>query len=93
MGLREIKRRASRHALIHRDSFTGSKSAAVSAPGTPNEQPTDSIEARLQGFETTLYDVSTRLARSEETNAYLSARCQAAVEGLSRCQQVRIFVT
>ena len=89
VGLREIKRRASRHALIHRDSFSGTKSTAVSAPGTPNEQPTDSLEARLLSIEQSLFDVSTRLARTEENNSYLSARCQAAVDGFSRCHQVR----
>lgn len=87
VGLREIKRRASRHALIHRDSFSGTKSAAVSVPGTPNEQPTDSVEARLLNIEQSLFDVSTRLARTEETNTYLSARCQIAVEGFSRCHR------
>jgi len=89
VGLREIKRRASRHALIHRDSFSGPKSAAVSTPGTPGEQSTDSVEARLIGIEQTLFDVTTRLARTEDNNAYLSARCQAAVEGFSRCHRVR----
>jgi hypothetical protein len=87
VGLREIKRRASRHALIHRDSFSGTKSAAVSVPGTPNE-PTDSVETRLLNIEQTLFDVSTRLARTEENNTYLSARCQVAVEGFSRCHRV-----
>jgi hypothetical protein len=88
VGLREIKRRASRHALIHRDSFSGTKSAAVSVPGTPNEQPTDSVEARLLSIEQSLFDVTTRLSRTEDNNAYLSARCQIAVEGFSRCHRV-----
>ncbi|KAI5848172.1 HSF-type DNA-binding-domain-containing protein [Tricharina praecox] len=87
VGLREIKRRASRHALIHRDSFSGPKGTAVSAPGTPGEQSTDSVEARLSGIEQTLFDVTTRLARTEDNNTYLSARCQAAVDGFSRCRR------
>ncbi|KAF8246236.1 hypothetical protein K440DRAFT_553861 [Wilcoxina mikolae CBS 423.85] len=92
VGLREIKRRASRHALIHRDSFSGTKSTAVSAPGTPNEQPTDSLEARLLNIEQSLFDVSTRLARTEENNSYLSARCQAALDGFSRCHQYTLDI-
>ena len=88
MGLREIKRRASRHTLIHRDSYSGPKSTAASMPGTPNEQPADSLESRLINIEQSLFEVSTRLARTEERNSYLSARCQAAVEGFSRCHQV-----
>jgi len=87
VGLREIKRRASRHALIHRDSFSGTKSTAVSAPGTPNEQPTDSMDARLLAIEQSLFEMSTRLARSEENNSYLAGRCQMALDGLSRCHQ------
>ena len=92
MGLREIKRRASRHTLIHRDSYSGPKSTAASMPGTPNEQPADSLESRVMGIEQSLFDVSTRLARTEERNLYLSARCQAAVEGFSRCHQVRRLI-
>ena len=88
VGLREIKRRASRHALIHRDSFSGPKSSAVSTPGTPNEQPPDSMETRMLAMEQSLFDVSTRLARTEENNTYLSARCQAAVEGFTKCHRV-----
>ncbi|KAI5784093.1 HSF-type DNA-binding-domain-containing protein [Pyronema domesticum] len=93
VGLREIKRRASRHALIHRDSFSGTKSAAVSAPGTPNEQPPDSIEARLQHMEQNLFDVQTRLSRAEENNQYLSDRCRIACEGFSRCHQFSMELT
>lgn len=88
VGLREIKRRASRHALIHRDSFSGAKGAAASAPGTPNEQPPDSTDARLVGIEQSLFDLNARLSRTEESNAYLSQRYHGAVEALSRCHQV-----
>ncbi|KAI5794472.1 HSF-type DNA-binding-domain-containing protein [Peziza echinospora] len=97
VGLREIKRRASRHALIHRDSFSGSKGGATSSPGTPGDQSGDSIEARLLGLEHSLYDLGNRLARSEEHNSILSHRCQSYLEGLTRCHQWTIdlsqFVT
>lgn len=88
VGLRDIKRRASRHALIHRDSFSGTKSAGPSVPGTPNEQPGDSIESRMMSVEGALFEINQRLARTEENNAMLSNRCQTAIEGLTRCHQV-----
>ncbi|OQD68571.1 hypothetical protein PENDEC_c034G05006 [Penicillium decumbens] len=84
VGLREIKRRASRHALIHRDSFPGHK-AAPSQPGTPAEPIPDATEARLMNLEHTLYDMHNRLARAEEGNVALSSRCQSMAEGLAKC--------
>ncbi|KAL0633503.1 Flocculation suppression protein [Maublancomyces gigas] len=87
VGLRDIKRRASRHALIHRDSFPGTKSAGPSVPGTPNEQPGDSIESRMMSVEGALFEINQKLARTEDNNAMLSNRCQTAIEGLTRCHQ------
>ncbi|KAI9373968.1 HSF-type DNA-binding-domain-containing protein [Aspergillus egyptiacus] len=84
VGLREIKRRASRHALIHRDSFPGHK-AAASQPGTPAEPVPDATEARLMNLEHMLFDMHNRLSRAEEGNAALNARCQAMAESISRC--------
>ena len=89
VGLREIKRRASRHALIHKDSFSGTKNGATSSPGTPGEQISDSIESRLLNLEHSLYDLSNRLARSEEQNSHLAHRCHTYLEGLTRCHQVK----
>jgi len=88
VGLRDIKRRASRHALIHRDSFSGPKSTVVSAPGTPDERPGDSIDGRFISIEQSLYEINSRLARSEDHNAMLGIRLQTAIEGLTRCHQV-----
>lgn len=84
IGLREIKRRASRHALIHRDSFPGHK-AVASQPGTPAEPVADATEARLMNLEHTVYDMHNRLSRAEEGNVALNARCLAMAESLSRC--------
>lgn len=89
IGLREIKRRASRHALIHRDSFPGHK-AAASQPGTPAEPVPDATEARLMNLEHTLYDMHNRLSRAEEGNAALNARCLAMAESLGRCYHVSL---
>ncbi|KAJ5273984.1 hypothetical protein N7478_009109 [Penicillium angulare] len=84
VGLREIKRRASRHALIHRDSFPSHK-AAVSQPGTPAEPVPDATEARLMNLEHTLFDMHSRLSRAEEGNMALHSKCQSMAEGLSKC--------
>lgn len=86
VGLREIKRRASRHALIHRDSFPSHK-AAASQPGTPAEPVPDAAEARLINLEHTLFDMHNRLIRAEEGNAALASRCQTMTDGLSKCYQ------
>src|ERR1700761_6951566 len=85
MGLREIKRRASRHTLITRDSFSNAK-PSVSQPGTPAEILPDT-DQRLAGLEQAFYDVHSRLQRTEESYALLSSRCQALTEGLVRCHQ------
>lgn len=91
IGLREIKRRASRHALIHRDSFSGHK-PSVSQPGTPAEPMPDTTDARLMNLETTIYEMHSRLVRTEDSYAIMSSKCQALTEGLSKCHQVRLFV-
>ncbi|KAL1636461.1 Flocculation suppression protein [Neofusicoccum ribis] len=87
VGLREIKRRASRHALIHRDSFsTGPKSSAPSS-GAPVEPMPDPVDARLQMLEHSLYDMHARLARTEDSYAYVNQRCHVLTESLMRCHQ------
>ena len=85
MGLREIKRRASRHTLITRDSFSNPK-PGVSQPGTPAEIMPDN-DQRLAGLEQAFYDVHARLQRTEDSYTLLSTRCQALTEGLVRCHQ------
>jgi hypothetical protein len=85
MGLREIKRRASRHQLIHRDSFTGQKTGS-SQPGTPAEVMPDT-DQRLAGLEQAFYDVHARLQRTEENYAAMNSRYQAVTDGLVRCHQ------
>lgn len=88
VGLREIKRRASRHALIHRDSFPGHPKVAASQPGTPAEPVPDATESRLLSLEHSLFDMHNRLARAEEGNMALSSRCQNMADGLAKCYQV-----
>ena len=90
-GLREIKRRASRHALIHRESFTSPQhKPSVSQPGTPAEPATvDPTDLRLTNIEHNLYDMHARLMRTEESNTALSTKCALLSDGLVRCQQVK----
>ncbi|KAJ5824292.1 Heat shock factor (HSF)-type DNA-binding [Penicillium robsamsonii] len=85
-GLREIKRRASRHALIHRDSFPGHK-APASQPGTPAEPAPDATDARFLNIESSLYEMHGRLVRAEEGNIVLNSRCHAMTESLTKCYQ------
>lgn len=87
-GLREIKRRASRHALIHRDSFPGHK-APVSQPGTPAEPVHDATEGRMGHMESNIIELFNRVARAEEGNMTLNSRCHALTESLTKCYQVR----
>ncbi|KAK1639692.1 HSF-type DNA-binding-domain-containing protein [Colletotrichum phormii] len=88
VGLREIKRRASRHALVHRE-YPNSK-PSPSQPGTPAEPmppPSDGSEMRMPGLEHTLYDLSMRLQRSEENAHYMHIKQQAVMETMSRLLQ------
>ncbi|KAF7187920.1 Transcription factor SFL1 [Pseudocercospora fuligena] len=86
VGLREIKRRASRHALIHRDSFSSApKMPTPQPPGTPLEQMPDPVEARLQMLEWNFQDVYAKLSRTEEAYADVSTKYQTLLDGLARC--------
>lgn len=88
VGLREIKRRASRHALIHRDSFSNPpKMPTPAQPGTPMETVQDPVEARFSMLEWQTSDIYSRLARTEEAYTAMSAKCQALLDGLSKCHQ------
>ncbi|KAI9895063.1 MAG: hypothetical protein M1814_000288 [Vezdaea aestivalis] len=88
IGLREIKRRTSRHALIHRDSFSSGPKSSSLAPGTPAEPVIpESAESRLSSLESTVYEMHGRLLRSDETNIILATRNQAIVDNLSRCHR------
>ena len=89
VGLREIKRRASRHALIHRESFSGHKTV-LNQPGTPAEPIQETPEQRMMHMERTIYHLSQKLARTDESVSMLSSKCQTLAEGLVRCHQVWI---
>ena len=89
VGLREIKRRASRHALIHRDSFSTPKVPAGPPAGQPADPMPDPVESRLNALEHNMYDMHSRMQRSEDTCAYLHQKAMVLMEGMMRCHQVR----
>jgi hypothetical protein len=85
VGLREIKRRASRHALVHREN--NYSKPATSQPGTPAEPVhlnSDSTDGRLSNLEHSLYDLGARLQRSEENAQHMHVKHQAALDTMSR---------
>ncbi|KAL2066211.1 hypothetical protein VTL71DRAFT_2282 [Oculimacula yallundae] len=88
VGLREIKRRASRHALVHRDSYSAPK-PQMSLPTTPAEpmQSMDSSE-RLTSLEHAMYEMHARLQRSEDNSQFMHVRNQVVMEALSRSLQI-----
>ncbi|KAG9238299.1 HSF-type DNA-binding-domain-containing protein [Amylocarpus encephaloides] len=90
VGLREIKRRASRHALVHRDSYSAPK-PPLPQPGNPAEpmhSMQESTESRLTNLEHTLYDMHARLQRSEDNSQFLHVRNQIVMDALSRSLQL-----
>ncbi len=87
-GLREIKRRASRHALVHRE-YNNHK-PTPSQPGTPAEPVPpihDGSDPRLSSMENSLFEMSSRLQRSEENAHYMHIKQQAMVETVNRLLQ------
>lgn len=86
-GLREIKRRASRHSLVHRESNYHPKPSA-SQPGTPAEiappPQSGNVDARLLGLEHSLYDLSARLERSDEAAQSAGIKNQVLMESMGR---------
>lgn len=88
-SLREIKRRASRHTLIHRDSFSTAGHKLNSNHQGTSHEPQDGPEARFLSLEHSVYEMHTRLNRMEESHALLSSKCQVLTESLIRCHQVR----
>ena len=90
LGLREIKRRASRHTLIHRDSFPSQPPKPgppqVGQPGTPAEIIPDT-DSRLAYLENMLHDMYSRLSRTEDSYVLMASRCQNLTENIGKCHQ------
>ncbi|KAI1139491.1 hypothetical protein F5Y05DRAFT_411681 [Hypoxylon sp. FL0543] len=89
VGLREIKRRASRHALVHREY--NNQKPTPSQPGTPAEPMPpvhDGSDPRLANIEHSLYELNSRLQRYEENSNYMNVRQQAMSDAMNRLLQV-----
>ncbi|KAB5586070.1 HSF-type DNA-binding-domain-containing protein [Coniochaeta sp. 2T2.1] len=85
VGLREIKRRASRHALVHREYTGQPKPPSSSQPGTPAEpMPPMPEAAGERTVESTIYDLSARLQRSEENAQFMHIKQQAMMDTVTR---------
>ncbi|KAK5660959.1 hypothetical protein OQA88_12334 [Cercophora sp. LCS_1] len=85
VGLREIKRRASRHALVHREY--NSQKPPPSQPGTPAEPMPPMQEGgdpRLNNIEYTLHELSSRLQRHEENAHFMHVKHQTIMDTVSR---------
>lgn len=88
VGLREIKRRASRHALVHREY--NNQKPPPSQPGTPAEPLTSMQEGgdpRFSNMEHTLFELSNRLQRHEENAQFMQIKHQAIMDTVARLLQ------
>lgn len=93
VGLREIKRRASRHALVHRDSYSGPKpphpqSGTSTESFHPQLQIHESTESRIANLEHTSCEIHALLHRAEENAQLMQVRNQVMLEALSRSLHV-----
>lgn len=80
VGLREIKRRASRHSLV-------TQKPPPSQPGTPAEPMPpiqDGGDPRLMSLERSMHDLYSRLDRSESNAHYMQVKHQALLDSVSR---------
>lgn len=85
VGLREIKRRASRHSLVHREYSSQKPPPPPSQPGTPAEPMSipEGGDPRM-GIDQALYNLDARLQRSEEAMHYMHIKHQAAMDVIAR---------
>lgn len=81
MGLREIKRRASRHALVHREY--NQQKPVPPQPGAPAEPIPipDGTDPRVATLEHQLYELSHRY---EQSTNFMLTRQQAILDSVSR---------
>ncbi|OAA61040.1 flocculation suppression protein [Niveomyces insectorum RCEF 264] len=86
VGLREIKRRASRHSLVHRSDYGNQKPPQPSQPGTPSEvmPMPDGSDPRMSSVDHALYSFESRLQRNEEVMHYMQVKHQAAMDTIAR---------
>lgn len=82
VGLREIKRRASRHNLVHH-----TQKPPQSQPGTPAEPMVplqDGSDPRVAQLERQVVELGYRIDRSETYIQYISVKNQALLDSVQR---------
>lgn len=82
VGLREIKRRASRHNLVHH-----AQKPPQSQPGTPAEPMVplqDGSDPRVAQLERQVLELGYRIDRSETYIQYISVKNQALLDSVQR---------
>ncbi|APA05949.1 hypothetical protein sscle_01g007190 [Sclerotinia sclerotiorum 1980 UF-70] len=92
VGLREIRRRASRQSLVHRDSYSAPK-PALSQPGTPGEPVLpiqESTESRLTYLEHGLFEMHAKNTRDAESQHFFHVRHQVLMDTLARVLQLNL---
>lgn len=84
-GLREIKRRASKHTPMPKENnYVKPSSSLPGTPAEPVQLPPETTDARLANLEHSLYDISSRLHRSEEQTHFLQVKNHAALDTVGR---------
>lgn len=86
IGLREIKRRASRHNLVHHP-----QKPPQSQPGTPAEPMPpvpDGSDPRMANLERMVHDLGYRLERSESHMQFANVKHQALLDSVTRLLHV-----
>ncbi|CAD6443374.1 1571b4fd-efa7-4c50-9624-74a9b27c4fe4 [Sclerotinia trifoliorum] len=92
VGLREIRRRASRQSLVHRDSYSAPK-PPHSQPGTPGESILpiqESTESRLTYLEHGLFEMHAKNTRDAESQHFFHVRHQVLMDTLARVLQLNL---
>lgn len=82
VGLREIKRRASRHALVHRE-YSNPK-PPPSQPATPAEPLPQMPEQGERSIESQVQDLTWRLQRSEENAQFMHIKQRTMMDTITR---------
>lgn len=85
LGLREIKRRASRHSLVHREYSSQKPPPPPTQAGTPTEtMPIPEGGDMRMNFDQAMFNFDARLQRNEEAMHYMHIKHQAAMDMIAR---------
>ncbi|KAF3766323.1 hypothetical protein M406DRAFT_339573 [Cryphonectria parasitica EP155] len=84
VGLREIKRRASRHNLTHHPQKPPPPSSQPGTPAEPMPPVPDGADPRLVNLERVVHELSYRLDRSESSAQFVNIKHQALLDSVTR---------